>query len=167
MNVLKLDDALISTLIRATLDGLSMANIVPEPVGVSKYITSQQEVSAIIGFVGIVCGSVTINMSANAAKYLTGRILGGTQTELTTEALDAICEVLNIIAGKLKALLSVTENKIEKISVPSVVVGSNYSLTHYRGMQTLNVDFELPEAAREHHNFDYLFSVSLGMMRAS
>jgi CheY-specific phosphatase CheX len=165
VNALKLDEGLINTLIRSTLDGLSMANIVPEPVGASRYIISKHEVSSIIGFVGAVCGSVSLNMSSSAAKYLTGRILGGTQTELNNDALDAICEVLNIIAGKLKAILSATEFKIDKISVPSVVVGSNFSLTHYRGMQTLNVEFELPDATTARRNSDFIFSVCLSMMR--
>ncbi|MDR2733075.1 MAG: chemotaxis protein CheX [Spirochaetota bacterium] len=167
MSALKLNDALIDAIIRSTLDGLSMANVVPDAVGAGRYVTARHEVSSIIGFVGAVVGSVSINMTVNAAKYLAGRIVGGNQDEMTPEALDAICEILNIIAGKLKAILSNSELKIEKISVPSVVVGNNFSLTHYRGMQTLSVEFEIPDAIKTHHTSDYVFSVSMSMMRSS
>ena len=166
MSALNLDEGLITTLIRSTNDGLAMANMVPVPIGASRYVTSTHAVTSIIGFVGAVCGSVSINMSSTAAKFLTGRILGGEQTELTNDALDTICEVINIIAGKLKAILSTSEYKIEKISVPSVVVGSNFSVTHYRGMQTVCVEFELPDVATR-RNSDFIFSVALSMMRTS
>jgi len=168
MSALKLNDALIDAIIRSTLDGLSMANVVPDAVGAGRYVTAKHEVSSIIGFVGAIVGSVSINMTVNAAKYLADRIVGGgTKEDLTPEALDAICEILNIIAGKLKAILSNSELKIEKISVPSVVVGNNFSLTYYRGMQSIRVEFEIPEAAKTQHTLDYVFSVCMSMMRSS
>lgn len=167
MGVLKLDEGLINVLIKSTLEGLSMAGIAPVPVGASKYLNTRHEVSAIIGFVGAVCGSISINMSGTAAKLLAGRMLGETFSDLTAETLDGLCEVVNIIAGKTKAILSTSELKIEKISVPSVVVGTNYYLTHYRGMQTLCVEFEMPDDQKASHNFDHMFSVSISMMRVS
>ena len=168
MNALKLDEYLIDALVRSTMDGLSMVSITPEPIGSGRYITSSYEVSAIIGFVGAVSGSVSINMSAAAAKYLTARLnMGEAQhAELTGDDLETICEIVNIIAGKLKAILSASENKIEKISVPSVVVGSNFSLTYSKGMQTLNVEFEIPGVMSARRGSEYIFSVYLSMLRS-
>ena len=167
MSALKLDEGLINVIIRGAADGLAMANMSPEPIGASRHLSAKHEVSAIIGFVGAICGSMSINMSSNAAKIITGRVLGTTQTELNTDALDAICEVLNIIAGKIKAILSTTETKIEKISTPSVVVGNNFYLSHYKGMQTINVEFELPDVVKAHHNLESIFTVGISMMRVS
>lgn len=165
MGVLKLDEGLINVLVKATTDGLSVANIVPSSVGASRYLQTRHEISAIIGFVGSVCGSISINLSNAAARTLAGRMLGETFSEVTAETLDGICEIVNIIAGKTKAILSASELKIEKISVPSVVVGTNYYLTHYRGMQTLSVEFEIPDPTKAHQNFDHVFSVSISMMK--
>lgn len=165
LGMLKLDEGLITVLVKATTDGLSIAGVTPIPVGASKYLNTKHEVSAIIGFVGAICGSISINMSTTATKLLAGKMVGETFTELTPETLDGMCEVVNIIAGKTKAILSTSDLKIEKISVPSVVVGTNYYLTHYRGMQTLSVEFEMPDAQKAHQNFEHMFSVSISMMR--
>lgn len=164
MDLLNLDDELIEVLVKATSDGLEMAHVRAHPVGASRYIITRHEVSAIIGFVGSYCGSVSINMSAPAAQNLAGRILQETYTSINTEVLDGICEILNIISGKLKAILSQSDYRIEKISVPSVVVGTNYYVSHYRGMSTLSVEFELPDA-QTNPGMDYIMTVSISMMQ--
>jgi len=159
---LQLNETLINVIIAGTDSGMSMAK--PKAVGASKVLRSNHEISVMIGFVGTICGSISMNLSQSSALFIAGKLLGEEKTELDHYVLDGVSEVVNIIAGKMKAILSKGEYQIEKISVPSVVVGSNYYVNHYRGMTTLTVDFEFPgfEVLPLEHD---LFSISLSMMR--
>ncbi len=80
------------------------------------------------------------------------------------QALDGLCEIANIIAGQAKAALSTTEYRFDRISVPSVIVGNNYSISHYRGMTSVSVEFELPEMPMKPGDYG-TFSVNISMMK--
>ncbi len=143
--LLQIDEQLVSIIIKCTKDGLMMAGLKPSPAGISKFFQSQGDVSAIVGFVGNISGSMFINTSEATACFMAGRMLGEEMTYLDNQTLDGLCEIANIIAGQTKAALSTTEFKFDRISAPSVIVGNNYSISHYRGMTSLSVEFELPE----------------------
>ena len=143
--LLQLDEQLVTVLVKCTKDGLMMAGLKPAPIGISKLLHSKGNVSSIIGFVGPISGSMIINTSDDCACFMAGRMLGETLSRLDNQTLDGLCEIANIIAGQAKAALSTTEYRFDRISVPSVIVGNSYSISHYRGMTSLCVDFELPE----------------------
>ena len=143
--LLQLDESLVSVLIKCTRDGLMMAGLKPAPIGISKLLQSKGNVSSIIGFVGPISGSMIINTSDDCACFMAGRMLGETLDKLDNQTLDGLCEIANIIAGQAKAALSTTEYRFDRISVPSVIVGNSYSISHYRGMTSVSVEFELPE----------------------
>lgn len=145
MQLIQVDETIVNILVKATRDGLSMAGIKPVPVGVSKYVTTSHEVSSIVGFVGNTSGAIMINAGKQASCFLSGKMLGEEYTDLCPQVLDCMSEIANIIAGQTKALLGTTEWKTDKISCPSVVVGSSYYITHYKGMQSTSVSFELLE----------------------
>ena len=145
MSLIQIDEQLVAVIIRSTADGLAMAGLKPTAVGVSKFVTCRESVSAIIGFVGQTSGSIILNTSDACACFLAGRMLGETLTRLDSQTLDGISEIANIIAGQTKAVLSATEHRFERISTPSVIIGNSYTITHYRGMTTVSVEFELPE----------------------
>lgn len=164
MALLAIDDKLAVVMIKATQDGLMMAGLKPLPVGVGKYQMCRDEVSAIIGFVGQTSGSMLINASKECACFLAGRMLGETLPELDNQALDGLCEIANIIAGQIKAVLSDTEHRFERISTPSVIVGQNYTVSHYRGMTSLTVEFEMPEMPIKPGRYP-TFSVNMNLMK--
>jgi CheY-specific phosphatase CheX len=145
MQLIQVDETIVNILTKSTRDGLAMAGIKPVPIGVSRYVTNTQEVSAIVGLVGSTSGAVMINAGKAAACFLATKMLAEEYTELTPQVLDCMSEIANIVAGQTKALLATTEWKTEKISCPSVVVGSSYYISHYKGMQSTSVDFELME----------------------
>jgi CheY-specific phosphatase CheX len=164
MQILPVNELLVNILAKSTRDGLAMAGVKPVPVGISKYLTTTREVSAIVGMVGTCSGAIMVNSCESIACYLAGKMLGVEHTSLNPEVLDGISEIANIIAGQTKALLSTTEWKAERISCPSVVVGSSYFITHYKGMNTASVDFELTDMPLAQLN-DRLFSVSISLMK--
>ena len=145
MGLINIDEQLVSVIVKSTHDGLAMAGLKPNAVGVSKFVFCRDPVSAIIGFVGQTSGSIILNTSEDCACFLAGKMLGDTLTKLDNQALDGLCEITNIIAGQTKAVLSKTDHRFERISTPSVIVGHSYTITHYRGMTTVSVEFELPE----------------------
>lgn len=165
MDILQIDNHLVKVLVKATRDGLAMAQLKPMPSGVSRYYSSNREVSAIVGFVGTTNGSLMLNVSREGACFLASKMLCEEVTELNEPALDAVCEIANIIAGQTKAVLSTTEHKFERISVPSVIVGSSYFVSQYKGMLSLSVEFEFPDVPSRHNN-DFRFSISMCLMSA-
>jgi chemotaxis protein CheX len=145
MQLIQVDETIVNILTKSTRDGLAMAGIKPVPVGVSRYVTNTQEVSAIVGLVGNTSGAVMINAGKEAACFLASKMLNEEYCELCPQVLDCMSEVANIVAGQTKALLATTEWKTDKISCPSVVVGSSYYISHYKGMQSTSVVFEVEE----------------------
>ena len=145
MSTLAVNETLVNTLVKSTVDGLAMADLKPQPVGISKFILCRQPVSAMVGFAGPTSGNLLINTSESVACFLAGKMVGEAFTVLDSQTLDGICEIANIIAGQTKAMLSVTEYRVERLSTPSVIVGANYSINHYSGMSTVAVEFELSE----------------------
>jgi CheY-specific phosphatase CheX len=164
MQLFGVDEYLVNVLVKATRDGLAMANLKPVPTGVSRYYHSHGMVSAIIGFVGPTSGSITLNTSERTGCFMAGRKTGDEVDEFSGEALDGLCEICNIIAGQTKAICSTSEHKFDRISVPSIVVGSSYYINHYKGLQTITVEFELPEMKTPNIQ-ESTFSVSLCMMK--
>ncbi|MBN1256692.1 MAG: chemotaxis protein CheX [Planctomycetes bacterium] len=163
MEIIGVNEVLLNALVKATRDGLSMAGIDPVPIGVSRYVTTTREVSAIIGLVGSTSGAVMVNASKEITCQIAEKMLKEKCEQLTPQALDSISEIGNIIAGQTKAILSTTEWKIEKISCPSVVVGSSYFISHYKGMLSVAVDFELGALPLISLN-ERLFTVSISLM---
>ncbi len=164
MNILQIDEKLMTVLIKSTRDGLAMAGIKPVPIGASKRFSCTRDVSAIIGCVGTASGSVLINCSEECACHMAGQMVGEELVELNSQTLDGVCEIANIIAGQTKAILSTTEHKFDRISTPSVVVGSNYFISHYRGATTLSVDFEITDIPIQPRQ-DMTFSVGIFLVK--
>lgn len=164
MKVLQIDDTLLNVIVKSTRDGLAMAGLKPVPVGASKRFSCTREVTAIIGCAGQATGSILINASEEGACFLASKMLGEELKELDSAVLDGVCEICNIIAGQSKAILSTTEYKFDRISTPSVVVGSNYFISHYRGAISISVDFELPDI-RILPRQDMTFSIALFLMK--
>lgn len=162
--LLQLDEQLVAVMVKCTRDGLMMAGLKPMPIGLSKLLQSKGNVSSIIGFVGPISGSMFINTTDAVACFMASRMLGETLTALDNQVLDGLSEIANIIAGQAKAALSSTEYKFDRISVPSVIVGNSYSISHYRGMTSMSVEFELPEMPMKPGERG-TFSVNLSLMK--
>lgn len=163
-SLLQVDEQLVAILVKCTRDGLMMAGLKPIPIGLSKLLQSRGNVSSIIGFVGPFSGSMIISTSDETACFMAGSMLGETHNVLDNQTLDGLCEIANIIAGQAKAALSTTEYRFDRISVPSVIVGNSYSISHYRGMTSVSVEFELPEMPIKPGERG-TFSVNISMMK--
>jgi len=150
--------------IRGTHTGLTMTGVQAEPVGVSRYPSSRHAYSVIIGLLGDHAGSLTINLSERAVLLFYGALLGEEAPELTEEALDAVGEVGNMVAGALKDSLEGSELAFQNISCPTVVMGQSYYFHYAAGFRTCSVSFEVAEIPVVHMT-DRIFTVSVSMMK--
>jgi chemotaxis protein CheX len=85
------------------------------------------DTTSMVGLAGKMCGILTCSCSANAATLMASKMLGVPATAGSREALDALGEVCNMVAGNFK-------NKVPglgdgcMLSVPTVITGKNYSM---------------------------------------
>jgi chemotaxis protein CheX len=83
-------------------------------------------ISAIVGFGGKICGFIAMHLSAKSACQLAEGLLGMQFEGVDEIVADAMGEMVNMLAGGLKKFASNSED-LFKISVPSIVYGTDYS----------------------------------------
>jgi chemotaxis protein CheX len=93
--------------------------------------------TAIVGLAGALCGVVTVCCEADTAIQMAKGMLGDTP-DSEEQAVDAIGEMCNMIAGNFKNKLAGTDERC-MLSVPSVISGGEYrfrSLVHGAPIET-------------------------------
>lgn len=101
------------------------------------------ELTAFIGWSGPARGTIAIAMPDQTALAVAGRILSMEMTEVDETVMDAISEIVNIVAGGAKAKFSTT-NKLGTIdlSLPTVVYGPAYNVEHPSSALRIEVPFD-------------------------
>jgi chemotaxis protein CheX len=90
------------------------------------------ECTAMVGLAGPLCGVFTFRCGAEAAALIAGKMLGAPAGASDEQALDAIGEVCNMIAGNFKSKVSgLSESCV--LSAPTVVVGGDYRVHSLAG----------------------------------
>ena len=83
-----------------------------------------RDISAVIGLSGAVRGAVVISMQKKFALKMTDKLMGTQHDGLDDDVVDAIGEVVNIIAGNIKQYVEGGEQIV--ISLPTVVKGRDH-----------------------------------------
>ncbi|MFA6412797.1 MAG: chemotaxis protein CheX [Syntrophales bacterium] len=100
-------------------------------------------VSGIIGITGDAVGSLAISFSESCICNIVGRMLGETFSSINHDVLDAVGELTNMISG-------VSRTQLEKkgmtvfAAIPSVVFGSNHTITHILKSPSIVIPFTSP-----------------------
>ncbi|MGA2358378.1 MAG: chemotaxis protein CheX [Terriglobales bacterium] len=105
--------------------------------------------TAIVGLAGALCGVVTVCCGAKTASQIAKRMLGDT-TDSAGQAVDALGEMCNMIAGNFKNKLAGTDERC-MLSVPSVISGGEYrfhSLVHGNPLETVVLFEDAPVSVR-------------------
>ncbi len=136
---------LINPFISATLDLMStMANlqVTRKELFLKKNYRLFGDISGIMNFSGKINGAVVVSFNEDLACEIVGRILGTAPETITSEELkDGVGEIINIISGNAKALLSGTEFGHE-ITLPAVVTGMGHEIRHPQNAPCIVVIFE-------------------------
>ncbi len=80
--------------------------------------------TSLIGISGVFHGCVALTFPPETALVLAGRMLGTDLSETNDEVIDAISELVNIVAGSAKAKFN-TDPPLE-LGLPTVVEGAAY-----------------------------------------
>jgi chemotaxis protein CheX len=81
-------------------------------------------------------------MTESLAFKVLENFLGETKTEMDEDVMDAIGEILNMIAGGAKQVFSKKGIRF-KISIPNVVVGKNHMVGKQRNVQCIGMTFKV------------------------
>ena len=87
---------------------------------------SEWDVSAVIGLSGAVKGAVIISLKKDLAVKLTELLVETPKTEIDADVVDAIGEIVNIIAGNVKPKIPNGDRIV--ISIPTVIKGKEHSV---------------------------------------
>lgn len=103
-----------------------------------------QSIVAIIGLSGSVRGCVTMVFPARTAMHLAHKLLGTSINELDQNVMDAMAEMVNVVAGAAKAKLNDDENSPAQLSLPTVILGRDYRIQHPSWSVWLDIPFNSP-----------------------
>jgi chemotaxis protein CheX len=96
------------------------------PYFAEKESLNEWDISAVIGLTGEARGAVVISMRKHLALKITGMLTGATHGEIDHEVVDAIGEIVNIIAGNSKKSLENDYRLV--ISLPTIIQGKDHSI---------------------------------------
>ncbi|MDR0589358.1 MAG: chemotaxis protein CheX [Spirochaetaceae bacterium] len=114
------------------------------PYFMEKETVNEWDISAVIGLTGEARGAVVISMKTPLALLLTDILTGSKHTELDDEAVDAIGEIVNIIAGNAKKDLEESFRLV--ISLPTIIQGKEHMVTWPSGhSRTICIPFNIFE----------------------
>ncbi|MEQ8846839.1 chemotaxis protein CheX [Botrimarina sp.] len=156
---------LCAAVLESTPKALLMCGAKGTCVGVSRRPSRQEsEITGLIGLHGQVSGFAALGMSASLALHLVDGLLGEPYDKINPQVVDGVGEVANILVGGVKSALSSTDWAFAQITVPSVIVGDGYHVAFARGIELLDVVFEV-----DNHNAiiatDRLLHVTLSLLK--
>jgi chemotaxis protein CheX len=95
-------------------------------------------ITGMVGIAGPLSATLSFRCSLESATWMASRMLGLELEEAEAERSDAVGEICNIVAGYFKANIGLGEKCV--LSVPTVVVGTNYRICSKRK----DLQMELP-----------------------
>lgn len=96
--------------------------------------------TSLVGISGQVQGVVVLRFPPETALQLASRMLGTNLDTVNDEVVDAIAEIVNMVAGSAKAKFN-CDPPLD-LGLPTVVLGSNYKVKYPSGATWLKVPFE-------------------------
>ncbi|MBZ4643248.1 MAG: chemotaxis protein CheX [Deferribacteres bacterium] len=117
-----------------------------EPKKGELYIKKDDEpsfdISGVIGLAGQAVGSVVISLPENLALKIVSKFLGEEKKQVDNDVVDAVGELINMIAGSTKKVFSEKGLRF-KISIPNVIVGKGHKIKRPSSVPCLGVFFNV------------------------
>ncbi len=102
--------------------------------------SASYDVSGIIGFSGEIVGSVVVSFQMEAASKLVNALAGMEVDPTSSDFVDAIGELANMIAGSAKKHLG----KKASIAVPTVIIGHHHTVGRLSGVPCVLIPCSTP-----------------------
>jgi chemotaxis protein CheX len=104
---------------------------------------AQGDISGIIGFADRkLSGSVALSFPINSVLKIYSMMMGESVSRINPDVQDSVGELANIIAGTAKKEFDEIDVQFH-ISIPTVVVGNNHTITHKAGTPVVVVPFKM------------------------
>ena len=150
MNAVVTEPVLLTAVANAVDSALTMCDARVKCVAVSSVPSRDAgNITGLIGVHGQVSGFITVNLAEAVALSTVGGLLQDHFDRITSQVIDGVGEITNIIAGGVKGGVSGSPWAFSQLTVPSVIVGQNYQIAYANGLQYLCATFE-------HQNEDIL-----------
>ena len=108
---------------------VGVENAFRAPVLIEPINTFTNNVTAIVGLAGSCSGLLRLHFPESMAIEIASRMLGTHLSDITADALDAVGELANVLAGSFKYHLIRHGNQI-RLSPPSTFTGNEYFFTN-------------------------------------
>ena len=161
-----INTTIMNAIIMSVENGFSMCELPVRIVGLSKVPLNLANayVTGMIGMSGKSTGFLTVTFPERVATLAISGLLQDEFHKINSQVIDGVGELTNIICGGMKTRLSNTQWALETITIPSVILGSNYQISYSKGIEFDSVMFEIddPETLTIH---DRLFLVTSSLMQ--
>ena len=101
-------------------------------------VSSFMDMTAMVGLAGQIRGLVSVRCNHEMAAHIAAKMLGDDTAPPPEDVQDAFGEVCNMVAGNFKNKVA---GKNCTLSLPTVVVGSDYSLRSLQDTEAIEVAF--------------------------
>lgn len=138
-----LSSRLILPFVNSTMQVFStMVNVKPQIIkpALKEDANATYDVSGIIGFSGEIIGSVVVSFQMEAAQKLVGALVGMDVDSTSSDFVDAVGEIANMIAGSAKKDLGKNAN----IAIPTVIIGKNHVIGRLSGVPCIVIPCKTP-----------------------
>lgn len=105
----------------------------PEPTAVDSL-----DVTSMVGLAGSLCGLLTLRCSSKSASLMATKMLDADAASVKGQMEDAVGEICNMVAGNFKNKISGIGDGC-KLSVPTVITGTNYTLCTLANDYTMEI----------------------------
>lgn len=98
------------------------------------------DISGVIGLAGQAVGSIVISLPESLALSVVSKFLGEKKSSIDNDVVDAVGELINMIAGSTKKVFSERSLRF-KISIPNVIVGKGHKIKRPSNVPCIGVFF--------------------------
>ncbi|GHT42046.1 hypothetical protein FACS189443_4590 [Planctomycetales bacterium] len=160
---------LITNSLIASVEGcLKTCDLKTRVVGITKIPIQlpNAPVTSMIGMSGKCTGFITVTMPERVATLAVSGMLMEEHKTISAQVIDGVGEMTNIISGGLKTKLYNTPWMVNNITVPSVILGSNYHIAFAKGIEYCGITFEIddPDSMLIH---DRVFMVNTSLIQTN
>ncbi len=138
-----MDVKVVNPFIDATLNVLETMAYTKAEAG-KPYVKQDQvakgDVSAVIGLLGDVSGTVSVSFEETCVLPLVSSMLGEEIKEMNNEINDAVGEITNMISGQARLALEELGRSL-RAAIPIVIAGKNHSITHMTNYPVIAIPF--------------------------
>jgi len=102
--------------------------------------TMASNVTGMVGLAGDLRGMLAVHCPEDAAKAITGAMLGMEVEELGEDVKDAVGEIANMVAGGLKSGLG-SNGRTTELAIPTTVIGESFRMSGMLGANRIYIPF--------------------------